>query len=112
MLKKSRYLPSGSNCARELAAGTAKNGGWKVGSSCPNASLPDVKSANITAINSTLFFGFIFSQLLEDLEIADQPPAVIGLQSHVPASSHYPSPGFAGRSSRSSLKIFTKDFAC
>src|SRR6266478_527357 len=102
MLKKSRYLPSGSNCARALADGAAKNGGWKVGSSCPNASLPDVKRANIAATNITLFFGLIFGQLLEDLEMADHPAAVIGLQSHVPASSHYPCSGFAGRSSRKS----------
>jgi hypothetical protein len=74
MLKKSRYLPSGSNCARELADGTAKNGGWKVGSSCPNASLPDGKraaiAAIITAMPAILLGGFmIFTILLRNLEI-------------------------------------------
>jgi hypothetical protein len=41
-------------------------------------------------------------QLLEKLEIVGQPAVVIWPS--VPASSHYPSPGFAGRSSRKSSK--------
>src|SRR5436853_6451163 len=74
MSKKSRYLPSGSNGARAGVDGTAKNGGWKVGSSCPNASLPGVKSANIAAIITAMpvifLEGFmVFTILLRNLEV-------------------------------------------
>ena len=74
MLKKSRYLPSGSNCAREFADGAAKNGGWKLGSSCPNASLPDVKRANSAAIIAAMlviFFGcfMVFTIFFRNLEV-------------------------------------------